>query len=134
ACRDVIDHDVSDRISAQRIVAVSDEGFAAAEAHVANDDVVRFKLDSISGDADPIARRAAADDADVRRADTNTVFQMNDASDIKNDDAWAARFAGVAKSARAGIFKAGDDDGLSAAASEAVHPAAFGAGERRDRR
>ena len=56
AGRDVVDHDVADRVAADRVVAVADPGLAAAEAHVADDDVVRFELDGVAGDADAVAR------------------------------------------------------------------------------
>ena len=121
-------------IAADGIVAVADPRLAAAETHVADDDVVRFEFDRVAGDADAVARGGAAGDGDVRRADADAVLELDDAGDIEDDDARSAGFERFAEAARAAVVEIGDDEHLAAAPAEAVHAAALRAGEGGNRR
>src|SRR5205823_9091221 len=69
ACRAMIDDEIADGVSTQRVVAVADVHIRAAEAQIADDDVVRLDFDGVPRDADAVAGGGGAADRDVRRAD-----------------------------------------------------------------
>ena len=99
---------------------------------MADDHVVGFELDGVARDAHAVARRGVAGKSDVRRADTNLFLQMDDAGDVKHDDARAAGFERFPKRAGPAIFQARHNDGASPAPTEAICAAALGAGKGGD--
>ena len=52
-----------------------------------------LELDRVAGDAHAVARRGAAVDRDVRRADANLLLEPDDAGHVEHDDPRPARFA-----------------------------------------
>src|ERR1051325_9487607 len=129
---DVINHDVADRIAAERIVAVRGLGLAAAKTHVTDDHVVGIELDRVACDANAIARRGVTSDRDVRRADADRGFQSDDAGDIEHHDARSALFDRVTKTSGPAVIQIRDDNYFSAASAEGIHAAAPRTGERGD--
>src|SRR5204862_6720905 len=125
----VIDDDIANRISAKCVVAIAHIHRAAPEAHVTDDDVVRFKFDGIARDANPIARRGLPRNRQIRRANDDAILEIDDARDVEDDNARAGRFERLAKGSGAGIFKGGHDEDLSAAPTEAELAAAFSSRE-----
>src|SRR5262245_27139242 len=103
----MVDDDIADGVSAQGVVAVGNVGFAAAEAQVANDDVMRVDADSGAANADAVAGRRLTGDGDVGGADTNTILEMNDAGDIEDDDARANGIARFPQGALTCVFETG---------------------------
>ena len=56
----MINHDVTDRIATERIITIRCLSLAAAKAHVTNNDVMGVELHRVAGDANTVARCAAA--------------------------------------------------------------------------
>ena len=129
---DVINHDVARGIAAKRIVAVAHPHFAAPEAHVADDHVVRLQLNRVAGEAHAVTGRGVAGDGEVRRANAEVIFQPDDARDVEDDDARAAGFTGFAKTSRPAVVEVRDDKNFSTAPAERIHATAPRAGKRGD--
>ncbi len=114
----------------QRVVAVADPGVAAAEPHVADDDVVRFEFDRVAGDADAVAGALPPSMVMYGARTRIGSCSLMMPGDVEHDDPRPARFERFAETARAAVVEVRDDEHLAAAPAEAIHAAPLGAGER----
>ena len=69
--RAVVNHDVSNGVAAEGVLAVGDQRLAAAEAHVAHDDVVGVDLERLTSDDDAVAGCRLSGNGDIGSADVD---------------------------------------------------------------
>ncbi len=128
----MIDHDVAYRVAADRVIAIGCIECSPPKPHMPNDHVVSFQFDRVAGDTYSITWRRVASNRDVGRANAYAVLQADDASHIKENDARAALFAGIAKAAWSVVVQVGNQDNATVASAKTVHAAAFRTGKSRD--
>src|SRR5688572_29223131 len=129
----MIDHNIPNWVAANRIVPVAYPGASTAEAHVANNHVVRLQLDGVARDADSVSRRAAAVNGDVRCANADFFFEIDNSGDVKDHDARTACFQRLAKASWSPVIEVCHHKHLAAAAAEGIHAAALSAWKGRYR-
>src|SRR5690606_19075664 len=108
-CRHVVDHNISDRVAADRVVAAAHPGFAAPETHVADDHVVGVDPYRFACDTNAVAGCGLAGNGYIGSTDNQRTYQPADSSHIEYDDTCAALFTCPAERSRAAVGQAGYD-------------------------
>ena len=73
----MVNHDVAHGVATEGVLTVSDQRLAAAEAHVAHDDVVGLDLERLTGNDDTLAGSGLSGNGDIRSAHIDRRLQKN---------------------------------------------------------
>src|SRR5690554_3017163 len=92
ARRNVIDHDIADRVAANGIISSTDEGLSPSESHVPNNHVMGIDPDRLSGYTYPISRGCLAGNRNVWRPDNQRAFESDNSSYIKYNNSSSPLF------------------------------------------
>ena len=128
----MVNHDISNRIPSYCIITESYVLRTAAEAHVANHNIVCIDQERLSGDADTISGSRLSGNGYIRGTYANRAFQTNHSRYIEYNNTCTSRFAGFAQCSGAGIFQRSDHDHFTSTTTGSIHTSAFRAGESRD--
>src|SRR5690606_16816984 len=120
AGRNVVNHNITDRITADSVITASDVGFPSTEAHMANQHVVRVYPDRLPSHNHAISRSGLAGNRDVRSPDDQRGLQANNTGDIKYDYTRASLFTGFTKSSWTMIFQTSHYDHFSTSSTESI--------------
>ena len=127
--RAVVNHDIADRIAAERVLAIPYMRIAAAETHVAHHHVVGVHLEALSRHADTVAGSRLSSNGHVGRPDNDRRFQANNAAHVEYDDTGSTLFAGPAERAGTVIVEVVHHEYFSASAAKRIHAATLSTGE-----
>ena len=92
----MVNHDISNRIPSYCIITESYVLRTAAEAHVANHDIVCIDQERLSGDANTISGSCLSGNRYIRGTYTDRAFQTNHSRYIEYNNTCTSRFAGFA--------------------------------------
>ena len=130
--RAVVNHDVTYRITTERILTIPYMGITTAETHVANDDIMGINLERFTRNHHALTRSCLSGDGDIRSTDNDWSLQYNISRYIEDNDAGTTLFASPTERTRTSIIEIGHSQHLAATATEGKHTATLSTWECRN--
>ena len=119
--RNMVEHDVSNGITTERVLTMVCVCLTATEAHVTNHNIVSVNAKGLSCNTDAIARRCLPSNSDIRSLNNQWALKTYDSRNVKDNDSRAASLTCLTKGTRSGIGKRCHDIYLSATTTKRVH-------------
>ena len=130
--RAVVNHDVTNRITAERILTIPYMGITTAETHVANDDIMGINLERFTRNHHALTWSSLSGDGDIRSTDDDWSLQYNISRYVEDDDAGTTLFASPTEGTRTSIIEIGHSQDLATTATEGKHTATLSTWECRN--
>ena len=124
--RTVVNHDVTHRIAAKRVLTVGYQRLTAAETHVTNNDVVRIYLERLPSNNHALARSRLPGYRDIRSTHIDGRLQADDTTDVEHHNTCTTLFTGPTERARAVIVQVGNGEHLATTSTKGKHTTTFG--------
>ena len=127
----VVYHDITNRITTERVVTMPYFCFSTTESHMTYNYVVCIHPKWFSGNADTITRCCLSGNSNVRSTNDNRRIQFDNTGNIKHNDTSTTSLTRLTERTRTTVIQICNRNYLTTTATKTIHSASFSTRKRR---